>query len=35
MKSLAHKMLKFAVCSVRPLYPQAVHLHARLCRLVC
>ena len=26
-KCLAHKMLKFAVCSIRPLYPQVVHLH--------
>lgn len=27
MKCLAHKMLKFAVGSIRPLYPQVVHLH--------
>ena len=27
MNCLAHKMLKFAVGSIRPLYPQVVHLH--------
>lgn len=27
VECLAHRMLEFAVCSVRPLYPWLVHSH--------